>query len=234
MKPSSERILTTHIGSLPRPKELWTHISAKDRGQPYDQSELNRQLSKAVEEVVRKQIEVGIDIPSDGEFSKPSFTNYVRGRLSGLDGVNTAGYPAPPSKFPGYEEALRTRGMDLLAGLGTLPLNVGPIAWTDKTELDTDIANLKAALKGQRYEEAFMPSVAVGQVFFMVPTRHYSSDRQYLYALADALKHEYKAIVDAGLVLQIDSPDFVMMRNRQYWQRPWQSTANRSSCGSRL
>ena len=160
-------------------------------------------------------------VSPDGEFSKPSFTNYVRGRLSGLDGVNTAGYPAPPSKFPGYEEALRTRGMDLLAGLGTLPFNVGPIAWTDKTELDTDIANLKAALKGQRYEEAFMPSVAVGQVFFMVPTRHYSSDRQYLYALADALKHEYKAIVDAGLVLQIDSPDFVMMRNRQYWQRPW-------------
>lgn len=221
MKRSSARILTTHIGSLPRPKELWTHVGAKDRGQPYDQTELDRQLKKAVEGIVRKQIEVGIDIPSDGEFSKASFTNYVRERLSGLEGINTHGFAAPPPKFPGHEEALRARGVDLAAGLGTLPLNVGPIAWTDKTELETDIANLKSALKDHRYEEAFMPSVAVGQVFFMVPTQHYSSDREYLYALADALKHEYKAIIDAGLVLQLDSPDFVMMRNRQYWQRPW-------------
>jgi len=221
MKRSSERILTTHIGSLPRPTELWTHVSAKDRGQPYDQAELDRLLKQAVEQVVGKQIEVGIDIPSDGELSKASFTNYVRERLSGLEGINTQGFAGPPSKFPGYEEALRTRGVNLMAGLGTLPLNVGPIAWTDVTELETDIANLKTALKDHKYEEAFMPSVAVGQVFFMVPTQHYSSDREYLYALADALKYEYKTIVDAGLVLQLDSPDFVMMRNRQYWQRPW-------------
>src|SRR5262249_49372748 len=204
------------IGSLPRPRELWTQVNAKDRGQPYDQAELSRQLKKAVEEIVNKQLEIGIDIPSDGEFSKASFTNYVRGRLAGLEGIKTQGFAAPPSKFPGYEEALRTRGVNLMAGLGTLPLNIGPISWTDVTELETDIANLKTALKDHKYEEAFMPSVAVGQVFFMVPTQHYSSNRQYLYALADALKYEYETIVDAGLVLQLDSPDFVMMRNRQY------------------
>jgi 5-methyltetrahydropteroyltriglutamate--homocysteine methyltransferase len=100
MKRSSERILTTHIGSLPRPKELWTHVNAKDHGQPYDQAELDRQLKKAVEEIVSKQIEIGIDIPSDGEFSKASFTNYVRERLSGLEGINTQGFAGPPSKFP--------------------------------------------------------------------------------------------------------------------------------------
>jgi len=221
MKRSSERILTTHIGSLPRPKDLWSHISAKDQGKPYDAAALNAQLTAAVTEVVRKQIEVGIDIPSDGEFSKPSFTNYVRERLSGLEGINTQMYAAPAAKFPGYEQALLSRGVNLVATLGTLPLNVGPIAWTDKTELQTDIANLRTALQGLNYEEAFMPSVAVGQVFFMVPTQYYSSDREYMYALADALKYEYKAIADAGLVLQIDSPDFVMMRNRQYWNRPW-------------
>lgn len=150
MKRSSERILTTHIGSLPRPKELWTHVNAKDRSQPYDQAELNGQFKKAVEEIVSKQIEVGIDIPSDSEFSKASFTNYVRERLSGLEGINTQGFAAPPSKFPGYEEALRTRESTWWPVLG-------PIAWTDVTELETDIANLKTALKDHKYEEAFSP-----------------------------------------------------------------------------
>jgi 5-methyltetrahydropteroyltriglutamate--homocysteine methyltransferase len=221
MKRSQERILTTHIGSLPRPKDLWVLIAARDRGEPYDTTALDTQLKNAVNAIVRKQIDVGIDIPSDGEFSKASFTNYVRERLSGLEGINTQMFPAPPTKFKAYEDSLRSRGVDLRAGLGTLPLNVGSIAWTDETELQTDIANLQAALQGLKYEEAFMPSVAVGQVFFMVPTQYYSSDHEYMYALADALKHEYKAIADAGLVLQIDSPDFVMMRNRQYWNRPW-------------
>jgi 5-methyltetrahydropteroyltriglutamate--homocysteine methyltransferase len=222
MKRSTERILTTHIGSLPRPKELWAQVGAKDRGQPYDAATLDKELKSAVTATVHKQIEVGIDIPSDGELSKASFTNYVRERLSGLDGINTQMFAAPPSKFPGHEEAMRARSVNLLAGLGTMPLNVGAIAWTDKTELATDIANLKAALQGLQFQEAFLPSVAVGQVFFMVPTEHYSSDRAYLYALADALQYEYKAIVEAGLVLQIDSPDFVMMRNRQYWNRSWE------------
>src|SRR6516162_4246864 len=128
MKRSQERILTTHIGSLPRPKDLWVLIAARDRGEPYDATALDTQLKHAVNAIVRKQIDVGIDIPSDGEFSKASFTNYVRERLSGLEGVNTQGFAAPPTKFPGYEEALRTRGVNLMAGLGTLPLNVGPIS----------------------------------------------------------------------------------------------------------
>src|ERR1700751_64427 len=117
MKRSSERILTTHIGSPPRPKDLWAHVGAKDRGQPYEQAELNRLLRKAVEQIVRKQIEVGIDIPSDGEFSKATFTNYIPERLSVLEGVNTAGFAAPPPKFPGHEESLRARGVNLAAGL---------------------------------------------------------------------------------------------------------------------
>src|SRR5579864_3220100 len=221
MKRSSQRILTTHIGSLPRPKALWELIEAKDKNQPFDQSALHTQLKSAVTAIVRKQVEAGIDIPSDGEQSKASFTNYVRERLRGLEGINTERYPEPPSKYPGYDEAMRTRGPSLAARLGTLPVNTGPLSWKNRDELDTDIRNFQEALKGLTYEEAFMPSVAVGQVFFMVPTKHYSSDRDYLYALADVLKDEYKAITHAGLVLQIDSPDFVMMRNRQYWNRDW-------------
>jgi 5-methyltetrahydropteroyltriglutamate--homocysteine methyltransferase len=221
MKRSSQRILSTHIGSLPRPKALWELIDAKDRNQAYDESVLNTQLKSAVTAIVRRQVEVGIDIPSDGEQSKASFTNYVRERLTGLEGINTERYPEPPSKYPAYDEAMRTRGPNLVARLGTMPLNTGPLSWKNRDELDTDIRNFKEALKGLTYEEAFMPSVAVGQVFFMVPTKYFSSDRDYLYALADMLRDEYKAITDAGLVLQVDSPDFVMMRNRQYWNRDW-------------
>ena len=221
MKQSTERILTTHIGSLPRPKDLWTLVDAKDKGQPYDPAALDQRLKSAVTEIVRKQAEVGIDIPSDGEQSKASFTNYVRERLSGLEGVNTEPFAAAPSKYPGYDDVMRTRGPNLGARLGTMPLNNGPLGWKNRAEVDTDVANFKAALQGLKFEEAFMPAVAVGQVFFMVPTKYYSSDREYLYALAGVLKDEYEAIAAAGLVLQIDSPDFVMMRNRQYWNRSW-------------
>jgi len=222
MKRSTERILTTHIGSLPRPQDLWTMIDAKDRGQPYDSAALSKRLQSAVAEIVRKQVEAGIDIPSDGEQSKPSFTNYVRDRLSGLEGVNTEPFPGAPPAFPEFVAWQASRRPNLGALLGTMPLNTGPLGWKNKAEVETDLANFKAALEGLKFEEAFLPSVAVGQVLFMVPTRHYSSDRQYAYALADVLKEEYKAIVDAGFVLQIDSPDFVMMRSRQYWNKTWE------------
>ena len=222
MKRSAERILTTHIGSLPRPQDLWSLIDAKDRGQQYDQTALAARLKTAVADIVRKQVDAGIDIPSDGEQSKPSFTNYVRTRLSGLEGVNTEPFPAPPPAFPEFVAWQASRRPNLGALLGTMPLNTGPLAWKNKTELETDLENFKAALQGLKYEEAFMPSVAVGQVLFMVPTKHYSSERDYAYALADVMKEEYQAIIDAGFVLQIDSPDFVMMRNRQYWSKSWE------------
>lgn len=136
MKCSSQRILTTHIGSLPRPKALWELIDAKDKNQPYDQSDLDAQLKSAVTAFVRKQVEAGIDIPSDGEQGKASFTNYVRERLKGLEGINTERYPEPPSKYPGYDEAMRSRGPNLGARLGTMPLNTGPLAWKNRDELD--------------------------------------------------------------------------------------------------
>lgn len=226
MKRSTDRILTTHIGSLPRPQDLREQIDAKDRGQPYDKALFATRLKAAVLEIVRKQIEVGIDIPSDGELSKISFTNYVKDRLSGLEGINCQPYASAPPAFPEYTEWQRSRGPNLGARLGTLPLNIGPLGWKNKTETQTDIENFKAALEGLSVEEAFLPAVAVGQVFFMVPTQYYKSDKDYLYALADVLKEEYSAIVNSGLILQIDSPDFVMMRNRQYWNRAWEEYRN--------
>lgn len=218
MKRSTDRILTTHIGSLPRTQELWTMIDAKDRGESYDASALAAALKNAVTGLVKKQVDVGIDIPSDGEQSKISFTNYVKERLAGLEGVASGPYPAAPPRYPGY---MAWRNSRFNMRLGTTPLNIGPLSWKNRAELDTDIANFKAALAGLKVEDAFMPAVAVGQIQFMVATEYHKSDREYLYALADVMKDEYKAIVDAGFVLQIDSPDFVMMRNRQYWNRTW-------------
>jgi 5-methyltetrahydropteroyltriglutamate--homocysteine methyltransferase len=162
------------------------------------------------------QSEAGIDIPSDGEQGKASFTNYVRERIAGLEGINTE-RPGLRSRYPGYDEWIRMKQPERSAGLGTMPLNTGRLFWKNNGELETDIANFKEALKEFRFAEAFMPAVAVGQVMFMVPTKYYSSEREYAYALADVLKEEYKAIIDAGFVLQIDSPDFVMMKLRQHW-----------------
>lgn len=237
MKRSTERILTTHVGSLPRPFELQQLLQVKDRREPYDKSALASMVKQAVKDAVRRQVAAGIDIVSDGELSKSSLTNYVRDRLSGLEGVAREPFPMGPDDFPDFT-ALSERygGTGIPAtGLGSgapqqpisgaaittpgRPLNDGPIAWKDKADLGADISNLKDALSGLTYEEAFLPAVAVGQVRFMIDSVHYPSEEDYLYALADALKEEYEAIAKAGFILQVDSPDAPMMRNRQYWNR---------------
>jgi 5-methyltetrahydropteroyltriglutamate--homocysteine methyltransferase len=248
VKRSTDRILTTHVGSLPRPPDIRQLLLAKDAGQPFDADLLARRVKEEVNAVVRKQVEVGIDIVADGEISKGSFTNYMANRLSGFEQLETDPWPAPPDDFPEFAELSRQYGSAGVGGaglggssaapaqtaglhsgrtaatanIGALPRNVGPIGWKNREELDTDLTNLKDALQGLQYEEAFMPSVAVGQVIFMIRTAHYKSDREYLYALADALKDEYEAIVNAGFLLQLDAPDVPMMRNRQLWQVPFE------------
>jgi 5-methyltetrahydropteroyltriglutamate--homocysteine methyltransferase len=224
MQHSKDRTLTTTVGSLPRADDLWNMIQAKDRGEPYDHAAFQARVKSAVAAVVRKQVEVGIDIPSDGEQSKNSFTNYVKDRLRGLEGVNNQPYPTPPDRFPEYSAWLRerTQALGSTLGLGVRPTNIGELGWSHFEEVETDIANFKAALEGLNVAEAFLPAVSPGQVAFMVPTENYSSDREYLYALADVLKREYEAIVNAGFILQVDSPDVPMMRNRQLWNVPFQ------------
>jgi 5-methyltetrahydropteroyltriglutamate--homocysteine methyltransferase len=249
MKRSTGRILTTHVGSLPRPPDIRQMLLTKDAGEPYDKDLLARRVREEVTRVVRKQVEIGIDIVADGEISKGSFTNYMANRLSGFEELETDPWPAPPDDFPEFAELSRqyggagpvggaglgggsgapaqTAGLHAgrtaaTAAIGALPRNVGPIDWKNREELETDLANLKDALQGLKYEEAFMPSVAVGQVIFMIKSTYYESESAYLYALADALKEEYEAIVSAGFLLQIDAPDVPMMRNRQLWQVPFE------------
>jgi 5-methyltetrahydropteroyltriglutamate--homocysteine methyltransferase len=251
MKRSTDRILTTHVGSLPRPPDVQELLLARDAGRPYDKDLLARRVKEEVHTVVRRQVEAGIDIVTDGEISKASFTNYMKDRLAGFEGIETQPWPGPPDDFPEFAELARRYGGGPIGGaglgsgaattvavvpatqtgtrspapvspIGPLPLNVGAIGWKDRTELDTDLANLTDALQGLTYEEAFMPAVAVGQVIFMIRSTYYGSDQEYLYALAEALREEYEAIVNAGFVLQIDSPDVPMMRNRQLWDAPWE------------
>jgi 5-methyltetrahydropteroyltriglutamate--homocysteine methyltransferase len=221
MRRSTERILTTHIGSLPRPDDLRRLLQARDQGEAYDRAALAGRVRSAVGEVVRRQAEVGIDVVADGEQGKNSFTNYIRERLTGFEAVNPDPYPAPPEAFPGYAASLVEAQSPFSASRGAPPLNVGPIAWKNRDDLAADIANLKAALDGLGVVEAFMPAVSPGQVLFTVPTTFYGSDEEYLAALAGVLREEYRAIVEAGLILQVDSPDTTMMRNRQLWQVPW-------------
>jgi 5-methyltetrahydropteroyltriglutamate--homocysteine methyltransferase len=220
---SALRILTTHVGSLPRPPDLQETLQLKDRGESYDAPAFESRVRQAVADVVRKQVDAGLDIVTDGELSKSNFTNYVKDRLSGLDAVNPNPYPGPPPMFPEYAEWLRKRaqpGTPAAVGLGVRPLNTQALGWKNFSEVERDLRNLQAALGGLEYVEAFMPAVAVGQVLFMIPSTYYSSDKAYLYDLADVLKREYKAIVDAGLLLQVDAPDVPMMRNRQLWNVP--------------
>jgi 5-methyltetrahydropteroyltriglutamate--homocysteine methyltransferase len=224
MQRSTDRILTTHVGSLPRPADLQQTLQLKDRGERYDEAAFEIRVREAVGEAVRKQVEVGIDVVADGELSKSSFTNYVKDRLSGLEAVNTDPYPTPPPMFPEYAEFLRNRpspGSAGAVGLGVRPLNTDQFGWKNFSEVERDIDNLQDALAGLEYTEAFVPAVAVGQVLFMIPSTYYPSDQAYLYDLADVLKREYQAIVDAGFVLQVDAPDVPMMRNRQLWNVPF-------------
>ncbi len=221
MKRSTDRILTTHVGSLIRPLPVLKSMMDKANGEPVDEAQLARDIAQGVKDVVAKQAEIGIDIPSDGEISKPSFHNYVVERLGGLEKVppeqRGAYYGLLTEEFPGfmkqYNAMYKTMWMppeldpDKVKSAAAAPMPrtrvAGPIAYAGVDALQTDLANYKAALDGQDFVEAFMPSAT--------PARDdadwgdvYSNESEYLYALADAMAVEYKAIVDAGFVVQLD------------------------------
>jgi 5-methyltetrahydropteroyltriglutamate--homocysteine methyltransferase len=202
-------------------------LSQKESGQPYDRALWEERVSQAVADAVHKQVEAGIDIVTDGELGKNSFTLYGTQRVDGLTPnavplmslVGAAG-GGPPARTPeerGRAAGFSTTGWRLL----NTPVNDAPLGWKNR-EYEGDIARLKTAVDGCNVSEVFMPSVAVGQMQFMMPTTYYKSEEDYLLALAEVMQDEYEAIVNAGFVLQIDSPDFVMMRLRQYLYTNWE------------
>lgn len=213
MKRGSNRILTTHAGSLPRPTELLEVMQAKERGQPYDQQAYATRLKSAVAEVVRKQVEHGLDIIDDGEFGKPSFLTYVNERLAGFEPSKEAGgSPWAGSRevasFPEFYEWV-SRAMGTPAARAIHLVCTGPITYKGQKQLETDIENLKAALKGVNAEDVFMPAISPSNVEDWQKNTYYPTDEAYLFAIADAMHEEYKAIVDAGFLVQIDDPRLV-------------------------
>jgi 5-methyltetrahydropteroyltriglutamate--homocysteine methyltransferase len=224
MKLSSDRILTTHVGSLPRPPDLLAFLEAQETGREVDQSAFARRLAGAVREVVAKQVAAGIDSVCDGEQSKISYTFYVRHRLSGIDAFRGGDNDQPPQTaahrdlldHPDYMQRLnQARGTSWFSR-EAVPCCIGPIAYRDRGPLETDLQNLGDACAAVKPPEAFMNAASPGVLTKFVPDRYYRDEDAYVEALANALREEYEAIVKAGFILQIDAPDLGSARHNQY------------------
>lgn len=211
MKRSTERILTTHAGSLPRPSEVLQLVEGRDQRQVLAQPGAAELIDAAIRVAVDKQADVGIDVPSDGEMGRVGFSAYVTERLSGFDGApRPMAAPVERSMFPEFYA-------EVAAGPGggfQWPACNGPITWRGPEGIQRDIASFRAALSSASTVEAFMPAVSPGQIWLNFRNEHYPSDDEYVMAAASALANEYRAIVDAGFVLQLDDPGLAMGWNR--------------------
>ena len=206
MAGGNDRILTTHAGSLPRPADVADMIWARMDGQEVDEAALQARIDAGVAEVIAKQQAAGIDIVSDGELSKTGFSTYVNDRFSGFDGRSE--FQADDvADFPNL--AMRLFATPSMAHV-VFSNCVGPVEMTDRESVHRDIERLKRGLGERPASAAFMGAISPGQISFNYPDQHYGSHEAYLGAVADALSYEYKAITDAGLNLQIDSPDMAM------------------------
>ena len=214
MRRSSERILTTHVGSLPRPQRVVDLLFAQDHGDPYDHDVFDATMREAVAEAVVRQRAAGVDVVSDGEMSKISYATYIRHRLTGFEiGEMPRATPKDLDDFPSFK--------DRLSKLGATPkyhrpICRGPVAANDLSSLRTDIQHLKTAAEETGATEAFMNAASPGVIAVFQPNEYYASHEAYLSALADAMRPEYEAIIAAGLLLQIDSPDLAMGRHIKF------------------
>ena len=222
MKRSVDRILTTHTGSLIRPPKLLGFVKARQAGQSIDQSEYEATLQDSVRDVVARQVEAGVDIPNDGEFGKStSWSLYVLKRLSGFElrevkGANPFARGADRLRFAEFYAELEGRGdgKDWSNVTRTDAVCVGPITYNGLFELQRDIDNLKAAAKAAGVDEAFLPVAAPSSAIPDRKNEYYKSDQELLYAIADAMRAEYRAIVEAGLMLQLDDARLAVTYDR--------------------
>ncbi|MBO0703521.1 MAG: cobalamin-independent methionine synthase II family protein [Candidatus Dormibacteraeota bacterium] len=214
MKRSVERILTTHTGSLPRPPDLVEMLSAHEAGRA-DEAALARRVREAVAEVVRKQVEVGVDVLNDGETSKFVYSTYVKDRLTGFGGTGPALGMADLVDFPEYVQKMY-RDMDMDSDALPMQACIGDVRVKDRERVRADIDNLRAATEGVKAEDVFMSAASPGVIAVFFQNQHYPSHEAYVGALADAMKEEYEAIAGAGFVLQLDCPDLAMGRHIQF------------------
>jgi 5-methyltetrahydropteroyltriglutamate--homocysteine methyltransferase len=225
MKTSSSRILTTHTGSLPRPADLVALLNDRELGRAYDATAFDSRVKRAIAEIVTRQIDTGIDIIDDGEHGKINWMAYARARLSGLEEIDKPPRFRGPTRdslaFPGAYEDMKVmlshRSGSLVPKRTVRPkaqICSGPIKYIGERELAADIANLRSAVTDKLVEEVFMTAISPSNLELYYENRYYASDEEYLAALADAMHVEYKAIVDAGFLVQIDDPRMASHYNR--------------------
>ncbi len=213
MKLSTDRILTTHVGSLPRPDDLFEMMLDKMDGKPVDEKSYADRVRKAVADSVRQQMDAGLDVVSDGEMGKPSFITYAAQRLGGLE-TREGSRPSPFSNtretrdFPDYYQSAVAEQVSARRRRA-LMVCAGPVKYKGQAQLKIDLDNLKVALKGATAAEAFVPAIAPSNIETTTPNEHYPTQEAYVFAIAEAMREEYKAIVDAGFLLQIDDPFLV-------------------------
>jgi 5-methyltetrahydropteroyltriglutamate--homocysteine methyltransferase len=217
MKRSTDRILTTHVGSLPRSQEVSKGIFAIEAEESIDLDQHRATVANAVMDVVARQVSVGVDVVSDGEMSKLSYATYIKDRITGFEGDSPRRAPADLEQYPSFLERQAKVG-----GTPTYrrPQCVGPIEVKDTEPCETDLANFRAAVAASSPTEGFMNAASPGVIALFQPSVHYPDHRSYLYALADAMRTEYEAIVAAGFVLQLDSPDLGLGRHMMFKDRP--------------
>ena len=204
------KILTSHVGSLPRTQDVVDFIFARENGENYDQAAFDNCMSSACNETVRRQVEAGVDIVSDGETSKISYATYVKDRYTGFSGDSPRNAPADLKQFPSFLERLANSG-------GTpqyaRPMCTGEVTSKGQGELQADIDNLKAGMAAHGATRGFMNAASPGVISLFLQNQHYATREAYLAALADAMKEEYETIVGAGLDLQLDCPDLALSRH---------------------
>ncbi|MEM1302051.1 MAG: cobalamin-independent methionine synthase II family protein, partial [Pseudomonadota bacterium] len=203
-------IKTTHVGSLPRTQNVVDFIFARENGTAFDQAEFDATMTAAAASTVARQVEAGIDVVSDGETSKISYATYVKDRYTGFDGDSPRNAPADLKMFPGFLKRLADDG-----GTPTYarPMCVGEVKSKGQDELLADIANLKAGMAAHGAEEGFMNAASPGVISLFLQNDFYATREEYLGALADAMREEYRTIVDSGLYLQLDCPDLALSRH---------------------
>jgi 5-methyltetrahydropteroyltriglutamate--homocysteine methyltransferase len=216
MKTSTDRILTTHVGSLPRSRAVTDVVFAREQGTLADEATFDRIVGDAVRDVVARQAAAGVDVVSDGELSKISYATYIKDRVSGFAGDSPRRAPQDLEEFPAYMAQASSSG-------GTpsyqRPRCVGPLAAVNAQPLADDVRRMREAIAGQEISEAFMNAASPGVIALFQPNDYYPSHEAYLDAIGEAMRPEYEAIVAAGFVLQIDSPDLGLGRHTMYKDR---------------
>jgi 5-methyltetrahydropteroyltriglutamate--homocysteine methyltransferase len=214
MKTSSRRILTTHVGSLPRPQEVVDLLFAQDRGDDYDEGRFDATMQKSVSNLAKMQVESGVDVISDGESSKISYATYIRHRLNGFEtGKVPRATPQDLDDFPEFRDKMAAAGA---TPKYQRPICRGPISVRDMVPLENDIKRMKQAMSGVEASEGFITAASPGTVAVFQPNQYYKTHEEYLEGIADAMRSEYEAIANAGIIVQVDCPDLAMGRHIRF------------------